>query len=68
VLQRYACCLSEYVVADLPKEAANFATHVSHDDDRLHLTLLGHLCPQLRVCLLAEVAAGLLVPGWVAWQ
>ncbi|KAF6253355.1 hypothetical protein COO60DRAFT_427499 [Scenedesmus sp. NREL 46B-D3] len=63
VLQRYACSLEEYTAADKGLQADAFAKQQGGDLNRDNGPLLAYLNPHLRVCLLAEVAAGLLVPG-----
>jgi hypothetical protein len=63
VLQRYACSLEDYKAADHAKKAEEIAKQMRSEVNRIHTPLLEHFNPHLRVCLLAEVAAGLLVPG-----
>jgi hypothetical protein len=63
VLQRYACSLQDYTAADAAKTAAETAKKLRSEVNRIQGTLLAHFNPHLRVCVLAEVAAGLLVPG-----
>jgi predicted protein tyrosine phosphatase len=54
-----ACDRTAGTVGLAPKSSD--AEFVQRIDDRA--SLMEHLVPQLRVCLLADVAAGLLVPG-----
>jgi hypothetical protein len=63
VLQRYACSLEDHAAADRAQRAEEAAKQLRSDVDRMKAPLLARFNPQLRLCLLAEVAAGLLVPG-----
>ncbi|WIA21454.1 hypothetical protein OEZ85_000661 [Tetradesmus obliquus] len=57
-LQHYGCLLDDWQHSE-----AEYVQRQKTELDQTQGPLLHHLCPQLRLCLLAEVAAGLLVPG-----